>query len=91
VARIGITDIRVSVNPELSFSLYRPTGIKDQKHDQDKKVAGYDRKYYVTIKTPNRSRDSSVGIATGYELDGRSSILGRSKRFFSFPHRPDRR
>jgi hypothetical protein len=28
------------------------------------------------------SRDSSVGIATGYVLDGRGSIPGRVKRYF---------
>jgi hypothetical protein len=28
-----------------------------------------------------RSRDSSVGIATGYGLDGRGSIIGRGKIF----------
>jgi uncharacterized sodium:solute symporter family permease YidK len=31
---------------------------------------------YVSIK---RSRDSSVGVATGYTLDGRSLISGRGK------------
>jgi hypothetical protein len=31
-----------------------------------------------------------VGIAMGYGLDGRGSIPGRSKRFFSFPQCPDR-
>jgi hypothetical protein len=31
------------------------------------------------------SQDSSVGIATGYVLDGRGSFLGRDKRFFSSP------
>jgi hypothetical protein len=36
-----------------------------------------------------RSRDSSVGIATGYWLDGQGSIPGRGKRFFSTPQRPD--
>jgi hypothetical protein len=36
-----------------------------------------------------RSRDSSFGIATGYELEGRSTILGRGKRFFSNPQRTD--
>jgi hypothetical protein len=36
-----------------------------------------------------RNRDSSVGIATGYRLDGRSSIPGRDK-IFSSPQRPDR-
>jgi hypothetical protein len=30
-----------------------------------------------------RSRDSSVGIATGYGLDCPGSIPGRGKRFFS--------
>jgi hypothetical protein len=36
-----------------------------------------------------RSRDSSVGIAKGYELDGRGSNPGRGKSF-SFPQRPGR-
>jgi hypothetical protein len=36
------------------------------------------------------SRDRSVGIATGYGLDGRGSISGGGKRFFFTPHRPDR-
>jgi hypothetical protein len=31
------------------------------------------------------SRDSSVGIATSYGLDGRGSIPGTGKRFFSMP------
>jgi hypothetical protein len=35
-----------------------------------------------------RSRDSSVGIATGYGLEGRGSIPGRVK-IFSSPQRPD--
>jgi hypothetical protein len=35
------------------------------------------------------SRNSSVGIATGYVLDGRDSISGKGKRFFSTPQRPD--
>jgi hypothetical protein len=30
-----------------------------------------------------KSRRSSVGIATGYELDGRGSLHGRGKKFFS--------
>jgi hypothetical protein len=33
--------------------------------------------------------DSSVGIATGYGLDGRGSIPCRAKRFFSSPQLPD--
>jgi hypothetical protein len=35
------------------------------------------------------TRNSSVGIATGYRLDGRGSIPGRGKGFFSTPQRPD--
>jgi hypothetical protein len=35
------------------------------------------------------SRDSSLGIATGYELDDRGSIPGRGKIFlFSIAYRP---
>jgi hypothetical protein len=34
--------------------------------------------------------DSSVGIATGYELEDRSSIPESGKRFFSNSQRPDR-
>jgi hypothetical protein len=33
---------------------------------------------------------SSVGIAAGYMLDGRGSILGRGKRFFCATQRSDR-
>jgi hypothetical protein len=33
----------------------------------------------------NYIRDSSVGIATDYWLDGRGSIPNKGKRFFSFP------
>jgi hypothetical protein len=33
---------------------------------------------------------SLVGIATSYGLDGRGSIPGRGKRFFSSPQRSDR-
>jgi hypothetical protein len=36
-----------------------------------------------------RSRDSSVGIATAYELDDRVSIPGRIKRLFFIPRCPD--
>jgi hypothetical protein len=35
------------------------------------------------------SRDSSVGIETGYKMDGAGSIPGRDKRFFSTPQRPN--
>jgi hypothetical protein len=38
----------------------------------------------------DRKRDSSVGIATSYGLEGRGSVPGRNKRFFSSPQRPDR-
>jgi hypothetical protein len=34
--------------------------------------------------------DGSVGIATGYGLDGRGSSPGRDKRFFCSLQRPDR-
>jgi hypothetical protein len=36
------------------------------------------------------SRDTSVDTPTGYELEGRGSILGRGKTLFSIPQRPDR-
>jgi hypothetical protein len=36
------------------------------------------------------SRDSSVGIATSYRLDGRCSIPGKGKKIFSTSQRPDR-
>jgi hypothetical protein len=36
------------------------------------------------------SRDSSVGIKTGYGLDDRGSIFGRDKKTFCTPQRPDR-
>jgi hypothetical protein len=39
---------------------------------------------YSTVK---RSRDSSVGLATGYKLDGQGSIPGRGK-FFSITSGP---
>jgi hypothetical protein len=44
----------------------------------------------ININIYNNSPDISVGIAMGYELDGWASILGRGKRFFSTPQRPDR-
>jgi hypothetical protein len=34
----------------------------------------------LQLPSPHWSRDSSVGIATGYGLDGRGSISGRGKR-----------
>jgi hypothetical protein len=37
-----------------------------------------------------RNGDSSVGIVTGYRLDGRCSIHGRCKEFLSSPQRPNR-
>jgi hypothetical protein len=38
-------------------------------------------KYLVFIMQGGRNRGSSVSIGTGYELDGRGSILGRIKTF----------
>jgi hypothetical protein len=37
----------------------------------------------------NNSRDSSVGVATGYGLDGLRPIHDGRKRFFSLPQRLD--
>jgi hypothetical protein len=37
------------------------------------------------------SRDNSVGVATGYGLDGRGLILGTGKKFFSSPQHPGRK
>jgi hypothetical protein len=37
-----------------------------------------------------RNRDSSADIGAGYRLDGRGSIPGSGKNFFSSPQRPDR-
>jgi hypothetical protein len=39
--------------------------------------------------TKRGDRISSVGIATGYRLDGQGSMLARSKRFLSSPEHPD--
>jgi hypothetical protein len=36
-----------------------------------------------------RSQNSSVGMATGYRLNGRVLIPGRGKIFFFFPQLPD--
>jgi hypothetical protein len=36
------------------------------------------------------SQDSSVGIAAGYGVDGRGSILGGDKEFFSTSQRLER-
>jgi hypothetical protein len=36
-----------------------------------------------------RGADSSVGIATGYGMDGGGSIPGRGKIFFLTPQRPE--
>jgi hypothetical protein len=43
---------------------------------------------FVCHYSPARSRESSVGIATGCELEGRSSIPGRSN-IFSTPQHQD--
>jgi hypothetical protein len=46
----------------------------------------YKEAIYISI----RSRNCSVGIATGYGLDDRGSIPGWGKISFSTPQRPDR-
>jgi hypothetical protein len=38
---------------------------------------------FAMLGKNKRSLETSVSIATGYGLDGRGSILGREKRFFS--------
>jgi hypothetical protein len=43
---------------------------------------------FLTWREENR--DSAVGIATGYWLDGRGSIPVRGKKYFSTTRRPDR-
>jgi hypothetical protein len=40
--------------------------------------------YKMTIQYMKKNPDSSVGITTGYRLDGRGSIPGRGKRFSVF-------
>jgi hypothetical protein len=48
--------------------------------------------YYIKYISPVGSRDSAVGIATGYGLDG-SEVGVRvlvGSRIFTFPCRPDR-
>jgi hypothetical protein len=44
----------------------------------------------IVIGVGGTSRDSALNIPTGYGLDSRGSVLGRGKRFFSSPQRPDR-
>jgi hypothetical protein len=39
-----------------------------------------------TINFNSRSRYNTVSMATGYGLEGRGSIPGRGKKFFSTPH-----
>jgi hypothetical protein len=46
--------------------------------------------YIYIYRKVTRSRNSSVDISTGYELDGRGSIPVTVKIFFSSPQRPDR-
>jgi hypothetical protein len=36
------------------------------------------------------SQDSSIGIATGWGLDGRGSFSGKGKEIFRTSQRPDR-
>jgi hypothetical protein len=50
----------------------------------------YPRRECIIIMLSLRVRwDSSVGIATGCRLEGRSSVSNKRKRFFSRPQRPD--
>jgi hypothetical protein len=46
--------------------------------------------FYKHAKSLRDSRATSVAIATGYGLGDGVSILGRGKRFFLTPQRPDR-
>jgi hypothetical protein len=45
---------------------------------------------YILILFSRPYETGQLGIATSYELHGRSSILHRGKRFFSTPQCPDR-
>jgi hypothetical protein len=53
-----------------------------------KRLDLYSTEYSKVVSA--RSRNSKVGIATGYGLDGESSIPGRGNRFFSSTRRPKR-
>jgi hypothetical protein len=54
-------------------------------------VCGPKYSYLIRKSSPlNLRHKVHVGNATSYELDGRGSIPGRAKRFFSSPQRPDR-
>jgi hypothetical protein len=44
----------------------------------------------LNYKVYTTGRDFSVSTVRGYGLDGRSSIPGRGKRFFSSAQSPDR-
>jgi hypothetical protein len=44
----------------------------------------------MTLNCTVKRRDSTVGTATGYALDGWGSISGRDKEFFCIPQGPDR-
>jgi hypothetical protein len=48
------------------------------------------RAIIVSLLTLRRNLDNSVDIATGYKLDDRVYIRGKSKIFFSAPQYPDR-
>jgi hypothetical protein len=47
-------------------------------------------KKIIDIYYDTQNRDTSVDIVMAWELDGRGSIPGRGKGFFSTPHRPNR-
>jgi hypothetical protein len=54
------------------------------------KNSGYFYRHQIFVATKYSIIRTSVSIAMGYWLDGRGLIIGRGKRFFSTPQRPDR-
>jgi hypothetical protein len=47
-------------------------------------------KYTYLLYLKICSLNNSIGIVTGYELEGRALIPSRDKRIFFIPQRPDR-
>jgi hypothetical protein len=45
---------------------------------------------YIFNDSVSMSQDNSIGIGTGYRLNGRYSVTGRCNRFFYILQRPDR-
>jgi hypothetical protein len=56
---------------------------------QQKKLMGSGFMICNYLLSVTKSWHSSLGIATGYELDGQGSILCKGKRYFSSPQQPD--